>query len=685
MLSEALLQKVSAVNKLVESLQHHWPASIELKIKAETAIYDCYPYLFLAAFPPIPEEDVLRLSAAGRLFASSFFMYDPIMDRTQTNNFDAIHALRIIAMQSEAFQLLNSLFPATSLFWQHFQQYLSEYANACLQEQLFTTKQKSFTEYTEDVARQIVIAKNGVARASVAGLAALSGQTHGWAPLVDSINYFNLAYQMLDDLKDWREDWKVGLPSLLLVRALSDAGESVSEAVLARTIYYQGHAQYVLELALQFLEVANKQIDIYPKLPWHDILAGLKRRCHALLTDLERIVAENLQRVQQQPHVQLTFPPTDNIFLQLAWSGTSFLLQQWHSGWGEAKHMMYFSKEQGFTASRECLTGDVFQRALLGDVLCDVNEVLNDNNLNQVLKYEAQYLLARRDKTKLGGWRYFPDLPELPPDADDLAQVMQLFLRLGKEEWVQNFCEYPLSILLTDNSHPDGSFETWIIPKGGRSEEQERQALYAKIAWGIGADNDVVANLLYALQIYDAHRFASVIDKGAQYLLGQQTPEGFWQSSWYHGPYYGTYVCLRFLENTPYAQTAATKAKQFLCASQLPDGGWGLQQNSDCLNTALALLALNYSLLGASPSATVKGSVEQGIEYLAQQQKPDGSWPTASLIRMELGRASGHVQQVLSYGSRTITTGFVIKSLLRWHLQIPYIAEQIREKGVLVK
>ena len=34
---------------------------------------------------------------------------------------------------------------------------------------------------------------------------------------------------------------------------------------------------------------------------------------------------------------------------------------------------------------------------------------------------------------------------------------------------------------------------------------------------------------------------------------------------------------------------------------------------------------------------------------------------------MELGRATGTVSHVLSYGSRTITTAFVLKAALAWH------------------
>ncbi len=167
---------------------------------------------------------------------------------------------------------------------------------------------------------------------------------------------------------------------------------------------------------------------------------------------------------------------------------------------------MVFAAEQGFTARRETQAGDVFARALIADSLCDA-KALAGSPLEGWIAYEADYLLSTRRPGPMDGWSYFPDLPELPPDADDLAQVMQVLLRSGRRDDVTATCEPALRVLLTDGAHPDGSFETWIIPAAGRTTEQQRQAEFVRLAWGRGPDSEVMANLLYALALYDPARF----------------------------------------------------------------------------------------------------------------------------------------------------------------------------------
>ena len=59
--------------------------------------------------------------------------------------------------------------------------------------------------------------------------------------------------------------------------------------------------------------------------------------------------------------------------------------------------------------------------------------------------------------------------------------------------------------------------------------------------------------------------------------------------------------------------------------------------------------------------------VFKGLNYLQEyHQQSEQSWPSCRFIRMELGRASGQVRAILFYGSRTITTAFVVKAILAW-------------------
>src|SRR6266705_1404980 len=156
-------------------LNQNWPIELDFDYKTKMNIYRCYPYLFLDIFSAISLSAVSDFSLATYLFANSLFCADTVMDfnlsaykKTQTLSL-------MMAMQKEAYALLQSLFPPASPFWVHFHAYLSHYASSCLLEKKFSQGNLPWQEYNEQTAYDIATGKAGVSRAVIAGLAALSG------------------------------------------------------------------------------------------------------------------------------------------------------------------------------------------------------------------------------------------------------------------------------------------------------------------------------------------------------------------------------------------------------------------------------------------------------------------------------------------------------------------------------
>ena len=238
--------------------------------------------------------------------------------------------------------------------------------------------------------------------------------------------------------------------------------------------------------------------------------------------------------------------------------------------------------------------------------------------------------------------------------------------RTARAEVVKH-CEIPLSVLLGDNMHTDGSFETWIIPVTQLSPEQERQAECVRLEWGRGPDNEVMANLLYALTLYNRMRFAQIIRRGLTYLEAQQQSDGSWWSTWAPGPYYCTSLCLRLFANAQPESGAIQRALHFLRSRQRTDGGWCMEgDESDPLSTGFSLLGLAFAQ-GCSGHTGDLDRAERALVYLQHSQEADKAWPSCPLIRMDVGRATGDLRLILSHGSRTSTTAIVLKAALAWH------------------
>ena len=670
---------IDATATVLGRLQERWPQEVVLGSgKAQLALLDYYPYLFLEAFPSLTPEDIEPLSLAGLLFAHATLLYDKVMDRTTDAYLGTVSALRLQAMQMEAAHVLYQLFPPASTFWEHYHSYLSEYADACVQEQRFATGDRPWHDYTEPVALELIVKKNGLSRIAIAGLVELSRDDSHFAALVESIHHFNIARQIWDDLCDWKEDVHHWLPSLLLARLVTEwpvqvmpAERPAFDAHLGRALHYSGHACYVLELAMDSLDRAAQRIADLPQLRWQDVIASLREQCQALWRDIDHIVRRNRQRAREQPRVTLHLPHATTPWQHVAWDGLHFLLRQWQQGFGEVRHIMYLPPHHGFSVSQNYHSSDSFQRALIADTLCDANDLL-DGQLQSWLDYEVRYLVHCRLTSGVGGWSYYPSVPEIAPDADDLGQVMQALLRSGHQDAVKEYCEPPLTVLLRDNARPDGSLETWIVPAHGRTPQQERQAECNRSKWGSGPDNEVMANQLYALLLYKPWDFADTVQRGVTYLEMQQEDDGHWVSQWYYGPYYGTFVCLRLLAAARPESATIPRALQFLRSHQCPDGGWGLDDASDPLSTALALLGLAVTQAMCGELKDHERAA-QALTYLQRSQETDQGWPHVLFIRP---RAND------PYGSRTITSMYVLKAAVAWHRLVERtVADRYHKSG----
>ncbi|HEV7179329.1 MAG TPA: prenyltransferase/squalene oxidase repeat-containing protein [Candidatus Baltobacteraceae bacterium] len=321
-------------------------------------------------------------------------------------------------------------------------------------------------------------------------------------------------------------------------------------------------------------------------------------------------------------------------------------------GFSEADHVMTFPRSQGFVNARQVHRGNVFSRALIAEALCELSLV--DARAGVYVDREIEHLLSLR-RTDGSGWAYFPELMELPSDADDLAAVIRAISCARGIGEAATLTREPLYRWL-ERARRDGIVSSWI-PSNDPSV-RERQEQWTKTTWGDTYDVEVAANAIVALETLGAS--GTVIDALRAAVAAQQR-DGAWSSTWYWGPFYATMMCSQALAGDALYGDALARASQFLAASRKADGGWGIDAQSDPLNTAFALLTLR-AIASRADSLDVCGIARGGLTALAAQSV-DRAVP---FIRMELGRAQGSVRQTLSYGSGAITAAFSVKSLLAW-------------------
>lgn len=291
----------------------------------------------------------------------------------------------------------------------------------------------------------------------------------------------------------------------------------------------------------------------------------------------------------------------------------------------------------------------VMQRAVILETLLEAPAQAYGVDTAVICRQTLELLLARNRHVR-GGWSYVQTVPELPPDADDLGQVLLVLAGSGVAGLAES-CEEPVRLYL-NRQRPDGGIPTWLVDDPVRPADR-RVREYLPVMGGWGTHVEVVANMACALALYDRARYSGPLASMADYLIAQQQPSGCWQSKWYDGPFYATYRCLLFLAMLGAQRPAMGRAVAFLRDSQRPDDAWGSRTEPSALCTALAVLGL----LQVAESADDDRLINAG-RWVLTQQRADGTWAAAPWVAFPF--VGGHE----TYGSAAISTAFCTRALM---------------------
>ncbi len=625
--------------------------------KRDNNFYKYFPFLFHNEFNKVSKGEFRTIALSGWLYFRYLLLNDKLMD--SKNLKDPSDLLYINLLLEKSYSLLYSIFNSSSIFWDYFTKYTQEFTNAILLER--TKHSGIVSSYPYSEFKLISCGKSAMAKCATTALAILNGTLEKIEPLAKSLDYFHTAFQLNDDLQDWKEDYLNRNYSYLLTNIIyeNQLAEQVSLnnppglETIGRALYLSKAAENQMDNAVLLFE---KAASLAPNcLLWIENIKkmqSLSEKSRIRITEMRKKLLSR-RNVQQEQYPKLSLGagelPQDKRLQFHITRALDYILTQRELNFSEMRHKMVIPLAEGFGRKFDYQEGDVFQRAFLIDTLLDTCSFYPD--ADKIIEKEVEILASAKLEKVRGGWSYFPELPELPPDADDLGQVLQVLVR-SKYKEIDEAVSDPVSLLLSQCSYTDGSFETWMVDNNDTSKETViiKKAIERMWIMRKGKDNEVLANILYGLYLYDFPHLKDRIKKGVNCLEKRQSKEGCWSSTWYWGNYYGTYVAVRIIKAIKPDSYTLKKAEEFLLSTQNYDGGWG-NIGSDPLNTALALLSL--ALL---KSKNLKSFIN-GINYLYTKQNKKGYWDRVEFIKMSVGN------NILIYKSKTITTQFCLKAL----------------------
>lgn len=224
-------------------------------IAANPSYYVYYPYLFKDYFQIDDKETLGLLSIAGFLYYRAVILIDTIFDdKNSKHNFQKYFIANIC--QEETIKILSRFFGENPKFWKTWNLRKFEYAKAYKLDKTL----KSINDIAEFEA--LADYKSAFGKIAIDCLYHLSNTKDKelYASLLASHKYFYVAFQILDDIKDYTEDVEneqFNISKHELILKLQSENDSIYSYTLEqqkKLLYLKGIAENLYEKATNYLE-----------------------------------------------------------------------------------------------------------------------------------------------------------------------------------------------------------------------------------------------------------------------------------------------------------------------------------------------------------------------------------------------------------------------------------------------
>lgn len=624
-------------------------------------IYCLYPCLFWEEFKSISTTTMEKLIEASIMYFDITSYYHEIADNPSNIN--------IYELWQKLFQCqvstkgLGELFDRDDSFWDYFYKYNKEYLDALkLQER----HKGIITEYSFEEFKEIAAGKSAIAKSAVAALGCLSNSYEKIKDLEKSQDFYAYAYQLYDDLKDWKEDYNNKNYTWFLTQVIQNNGldQAAEINMISRGIFKDGFDVFVLDKIDELIQLA--MIYAGESSAWIKVNRALQNKVSKLKDDIETIkLKHGITNETSNSFDSRTYNSANECETNsYIYKSLDQLKAQQTKGFPELKHWLFavlFSDEKDLNGREECLGGDIFQRAFILNLEL---EMLNTGIQidRESIDKELEYLMNNKHVIFKIGWSYFPNLPEYCCDIDTVSEFIKLSTYLNNPS-IHKEVEESIDFILKNCSYNNGAFDTFMLDKKSTSKESIRALKAAELFWGRGADIEVNANFLYSLSLYNYEKYKEIIEKGTRWILSKQDEDGKWDATWYSGNYYGAYMCSRLLKQLDVKNNSRKRLVNYLISSQNSNSSWG-EGNGNVQDTALALVAL-IELTDKPYTEEINKILISGSSFIKSQIHPDlNIWKGIDFIKINMWRNIGKVHFV-KYKSSILTSFICIYALAR--------------------
>ncbi|MEM0543887.1 hypothetical protein WFZ85_14840 [Flavobacterium sp. j3] len=250
-------------------------------IKNNPEFYQNYPSLFSNAFS-INEDYLDFLDISGYLYYQSTIYTDSLIDEKDISKF-----LLITICQEESIKILSKFYGLEDNFWKLWNQRRNEYFQAVYIEKELYKKEVVTIEEFEILADQ----KSAFGKVAIDCLYSLDKKSKNlYQKLLLSHKYFSVAFQLNDDIQDFKNDFQKGQFNWAIYLLKQENLESQNPDVLQKYLYIRGVSKKIYMLAIDY---CDKSLDVIKDIDvpsWKKVIADTKKALISSILEIDNYI-----------------------------------------------------------------------------------------------------------------------------------------------------------------------------------------------------------------------------------------------------------------------------------------------------------------------------------------------------------------------------------------------------------
>lgn len=250
-------------------------------INSNLAFYQNYPSLFSNAFL-ITNEQLDLLDMSGYLYYQATIFTDSLIDEKDISKFPLISIC-----QEESIKILTSIYGLDNDFWRLWNKRRNEYLDAVIFEKALGKKENVTIEEYETLAD----AKSAFGKVAIDCLFSIDNTNEDLhQKLLISHKYFSVAFQLNDDIQDFKEDLKKKQFNWAVYLLKQQNIANQDPDILVKYLYIRGISKKMYLLGIDYCNKALDCIENIAVPKWKKVLIDTKKSFTAAILEIDSYI-----------------------------------------------------------------------------------------------------------------------------------------------------------------------------------------------------------------------------------------------------------------------------------------------------------------------------------------------------------------------------------------------------------